>query len=107
MYIKDVELFKEIVISKGKGKLTPDAEKMLILICENLWKKFDNRIPISKRYDVYMNGVEVIFKQWNKFDCKKYEKALPYYTEIVKRAFANGYNKIVDPKRKEINFIYF
>lgn len=107
MYIKDVELFKQIIISKGKGKLTPDAEKMLILICEKLWRKFDNRINVRYRYDVYMNGIEVIFKQWNKFDCKKYDKVLPYYTEITKRAFADGYNKIIKYKKEEINFIYF
>jgi hypothetical protein len=47
-----------------------------------------------------MNGIEVVFKQWNKFDSNRYSKSLPFFTEIIKRGFADGYNKMVKWKSK-------
>ena len=43
-YLDDREFYKEMVISKGKGKLTPRAEQLLILIAKNTIRKKERKI---------------------------------------------------------------
>jgi hypothetical protein len=98
-YLEDRELFYEIVLSKGKGQLTKKAERMLILIGNNVIKKKEKSYRnIDDRNDCLNNGFFVMFKNWNKFDEKRYKYALPYYSEIFKRAMALGLREIYNIK---------
>jgi len=90
-YINDNDLVYNIIISKAKGKLTKGLEKQLILIVDNLIHKFSYN-DIDDYNDCKQSAYLQLFQNWNKFDEIKYNKALPYYTELAKRAIANQYN---------------
>lgn len=90
-YVKDAKLKYEIILSKGKGKPTENLKIILYKICQGVNKKFvynDEDI----RYDVMMHSYIHIINNWYKYDEKKYDKAFPYITEIVKRSQAKGFN---------------
>ena len=48
-YINDNELFREIIISKGQGKLTKKAENMLILIANRIIYKLYYKDPMDRQ----------------------------------------------------------
>lgn len=90
-YFKDEELWLEIKISKGKGKRTKRLNQLLILISENIFRKFSSKIfDPDLRHDIYTDALIHLLKNYNKFDSDKYEKAGPYITEVFKRAYQNA-----------------
>ncbi len=93
IYLNNKELYKEIIISKAMGKLTKDAEKMLILLAKNVIKKFYYYRPEDK-LDCYQNGLLMMFKFWSNFDEFKSTNAFSYFTEVFKRGAAQGYNQL-------------
>jgi len=100
MYINDSELLYEIIISKGKGKLTKRAQFLLIQLGENILPKlvrnlYGNSDNVDLIYDIKMNGITKLLTYWKTFNHYKYDKCIPYYTEIFKRGAAEGYNIIV------------
>lgn len=99
-YINDDRLWYEIRLSQGKGFLTPDATIMLIKIGKNLHRKFsyfDFGDTIGQ--DCYQSGIYFMLKNWQNFNCKKYHKALPYFTEVYKRGAAWGFNEVTKLKK--------
>ena len=46
-YIDDTEFYYEVIISKGKGKLTRKTENMIIKIGEEMIKKFERKYKTS------------------------------------------------------------
>jgi hypothetical protein len=98
-YINDLDLYYEIVVSKGKGKLTKKAENMLILIAKNTIRKkkstYKNQEDME---DCLQQGILRLFENWKGFNEKKYTQSLPYYTEIFKRGIADGHNQIYNKK---------
>jgi len=98
-YLDDRELYYQMVVSKGKGKLTPRAEQLLILIAKNtIRKKERNYNTIDDRNDCIQQGLLHMFQNWKNFNHKKYESAFPYFTEIFKRGLADGINLINNKK---------
>lgn len=101
-YLEDHELYYEIVLSKGKGKLTKNAERMLILIGNKIiTKKERNYKSIDDRNDCLQQGLYMMFRNWQNFNEKRYKSALPYFSEIFKRAMAQGLKEIYNIKNKE------
>src|SRR5574343_2097122 len=98
-YINDSELMYELILSKGKGHLTRNAEKMLILICDRafyrLRSRFNNEDDMQ---DCKQQELLMVFKNWYSFNEKKYSQALPYITEIFKRGMADGMNILQNKK---------
>lgn len=98
-YLEDRELYYELVISKGKGKLTPKAEQMLILIAKNTIRKKDrNYNSIDDKNDCVQQGLLHMFQNWKNFNHKKYDNAFPYFTEIFKRGISDGMNQLTNKK---------
>lgn len=98
-YLEDRELYYEMVISKGKGKLTRKSQKMLILIAQNtVRKKERNYRTTDDKNDCMQQGLLHLFQNWKNFNHKKYDSAFPYFTEIFKRGLANGMNVINNKK---------
>ncbi len=84
-YLDDRELYYQMVISKGKGQLTPRAQQLLILIAKNtIRKKERNYNTLDDRNDCIQQGLLHMFMNWKNFNHKKYESAFPYFTEIFK-----------------------
>jgi hypothetical protein len=107
-YLDDNDLFYEIVLSKGKGKLTKKAEKMLILIGNNTIRKKEKYYRSDDdRNDCLHQGFLVMFQNWQNFNEKRYKNALPYFTEIFKRAMAFGLKEIYNIKnnREKVTMI--
>jgi hypothetical protein len=101
-YVKDVDLYYEIVLSKGKGDLTERAEQMFILIAENAINKLKDRYPSEDELaDCKQQGIMRLFENWRNFNEKKYNKALPYITELFKRGTTDGYNLLKNKKYKQ------
>lgn len=92
-YVNSTSLTYEIIISKGKGKLTKSAETMLINISKNLIKKFDY-YNIDDSYDCQLSGLLSMFENWKRFDEDKYSDAFPYFTEICKRGIVRHFGLI-------------
>jgi hypothetical protein len=101
-YIDDNDLFYEIVLSKGKGLLTKKAERMFILIGENMirLKNYSYKTQDDKN-DCLQTGLLCMFEKWMNFNEKKYRMALPYFSEIFKRGMVQGYNDITNKKTNQ------
>lgn len=92
-YLSNKDLYKELIISKAKGKLTPQAQRMMVLLGKNIIRKFRYRNP-DDYYDCLQNGYIDIFANWHSFDENKSENAFAFVTEIFKRSAAKGWNKL-------------
>lgn len=98
-YLEDRELYYEMVLSKGKGKLTKKSQDMLILIASNtIRKKERNYNNSDDRNDCFQQGLLHMFQNWKNFNPKKFDTAFPYFTEIFKRGLADGINVINNKK---------
>ena len=104
MYLNNLHLYKEIVISKAMGKLTPAAEKMLIAIGKNAIRKFYYYNPEDK-HDCMQHGMMMMFKFWYNFDEVKSTNPFSYFTEIFKRGAAAGYNELY--KKVDGEYIFY
>jgi len=101
-YIDDNELFFEIVLSKGKGILSKKAERMFILIGENMIRRKNNMYKTQDdKNDCLQTGLLYMFEKWMNFNEKKYKMALPYFSEIFKRGMAQGYNELTNKKTNQ------
>lgn len=101
-YLEDTDLMYNIIISKGKGYMTPELEKMLIDISYNLVRKFIYKDP-TYYYDCRQDAILSLIKEWKGFDIDKYDKALPYFTEIAKRAISRQFNELNGYKNGNLN----
>lgn len=105
-YLEDHELYYEIVLSKGKGKLTKRAEKMLILIGNRIITKKERYYKtIDDKNDCLQQGLYMMFQNWQNFNEKRYKSALPYFSEVFKRAMAQGLKDIYNIKNSNDKFI--
>lgn len=97
-YLNNKDLFNEIVKSKELDKLTPTAEKMLILLAERTINKL-RYVNSDDRNDCLQFALLDLLKYWRNFN-PKYTNAFAYFTEITKRGYAKGWNKIHPVKYK-------
>jgi hypothetical protein len=71
-YLEDRDLYYQLVLSKGRGKLTRQAQEMLILIANNtIRKKERNYNNIDDRNDCIQQGLLHMFQNWKNFNPKK------------------------------------
>ena len=95
-YLNNKDFYAQMVLSKDADKLTPEAEKMLILLAE----KTINKMRYAReddRNDCLQFAMLDLLKYWRNFN-PKYPNAFAYFTEIAKRGSAKGWNKI-HPKK--------
>jgi hypothetical protein len=96
IYVKNPEIQREMIICKGKGKLSSKGQKYLMLIADNVALKFKHLYQGTPDnfYDCKMEALLMLFSQWKKYDCTM-DNPLSYYTEIYKRAMSAAYSKVV------------
>ena len=97
-YLNNRDLYDQQVISKDKDALTKEAEKMLILLAERTINKM-RYVNEDDRMDCLQFAVLDLLKYWRNFN-PKYTNAFAYFTEIAKRGYAKGWNKIHPQKYK-------
>lgn len=107
-YINDDDLYYEIILSKGKGKLTNKAVHYLQLIAKNtIRKKQKDYKDIDDMLDCMYSGLLMMLENWYNFNENKYKHALPYFTEIYKRGIAHAYNELNQKKPYQSSNIKF
>ena len=108
-YLEDVDLYYEIVLSKGKGYLTRKAEHYIQLIAQNtVRRKIKDFRDEDEMKDSLQNGILIMLENWMNFNEKRFKYALPYFTEIFKRGSAAGVNECRNKKsyqKERIRFI--
>lgn len=98
-YLEKNELYIEIILSKGQGKLTRKAEKLIELIAKNMIKKeLYLRLSEDDRADLYQEGLYDMLLKWHGFNEDKYDNALAYLSEIFKRAATRMFNDFYKKK---------
>jgi hypothetical protein len=61
-------------------------------------------VPDDKK-DCLQEAMLSVFKLWYNFDENKGENAFAYYSEIIKRGLAMGWNKMYKTKGEQVEFI--
>lgn len=103
-YLSNKDLYIEIIISKAQGRLTPRAGQMLVLLGKKLQSKMYYRDPDDKK-DCLQEAMLSVFRLWYNFDEMKGDNAFAYYSEIIKRGLAAGWNKMYKTKGEQVEFI--
>lgn len=82
MYWDETEVRYHLILSKGKGKLTPFLEnKLLEMVNETYWGFSKDRMNSG---DIINDCYLRILENWMKIDLIKYHKTLPFFTQMVK-----------------------
>jgi DNA-directed RNA polymerase specialized sigma subunit len=92
VYLKNADLYKEIVLCLEQKELTPKAVNMFILLANELAKKLKYKDPMDKE-DCIAYAIEDLLRYWNRFN-PIYKNAFAYFTQIAKNGLAKGYKKI-------------
>jgi len=96
-YLNNADLLEQIRLSKQQDSLTREAEKMLVLLATNAIKKLPY-VHTADRDDCLQFAIYDLLKYWKGFNCDKYTNAFAYYTEIAKKGYAKGWNKLYPKK---------
>lgn len=104
MYLSNKELYMELVYSKAKGQLTRRAANMLMLLGKNVIKKMYYRNSDDKQ-DCLQEAMLSCFKFWYNFDEQKSDNAFAYFTEVIKRGLAKGWNSQYKTKGADVQII--
>ena len=104
-YLSNKELYCEMLVSKAQGKLTRNAQKMLIILATRINRKFYYVDP-EDRKDCLQEALFDVFKFWYNFDELKTTNAFSYFTEIIKRGHAKSWNKI-EKNREDVSLNAF
>lgn len=97
VYLKNKNLYNEIIKSKEQGELTENAKQMLILLANHTINKMSYKDQDDKN-DCLQSGILALFANWHKFDPNQSSNAFAYYTEIFKRGIAAGFNELYKKK---------
>ena len=95
-YLNNKDFYDEIVKSKEQDKLTPTAEKMLMLLAERAITKM-KYVNLDDKKDCLAFAMLDLLKYWRGFN-PKYKNAFAYFTEISKKGYAKGWNKLYPKK---------
>ena len=97
-YLEDSDLYYEIILSKGLGKLTRKAEYYFELIATNTIRRLLYKYKYGEMDDCLQHGMLKLFSNWFSFNEKRFKYALPYFTEMFKRGTTEGYNEFHNRK---------
>lgn len=97
-YLNNKDLHAAMSESKELDKLTPQAEKMLVLLAERAILKM-RYVNEDDKNDCLQFAMLDLLKYWRNFN-PDYPNAFAYFTEIAKRGYAKGWNKLHPNKYK-------
>jgi DNA-directed RNA polymerase specialized sigma subunit len=103
-YLNGPDLLAEIILSKELDELTPKAVKMLLLLTEKAVTKLHYRNKMDKD-DCIQSAMMDILKYWRGFKPEKSTNAFAYYTTIIYKGAAKGWNKLHPETKKQIEKI--
>ena len=97
-YLNNKDLHAAMSESKELDKLTPTAQKMLVLLAERAILKM-RYVNEDDKNDCLQFAMLDLLKYWRNFN-PDYPNAFAYFTEIAKRGYAKGWNKLHPNKYK-------
>ena len=103
-YLSNKDLYCEILYSKAKGRLTPRAAQMLVLLGKKLQSRMYYR-DIDDKNDCLQEAMYSVFKFWYNFDELKGDNAFAYFSEVIKRGLAKGWNDNHKTKGADVEII--
>lgn len=96
-YLNNRDLLEEIIKSQEQDELTPKALKMLMMLAERASNKLIYYNPNDKADCIAFAHMD-LYRYWRNFNPEKSNNAFAYFTEIAKKGFAKGWNKL-HPKK--------
>lgn len=103
MKLDNNELYYELVLSKGKGRLTKKAEDLFLKLAYGAVNKLPSRNKDIEE-DLLHSGIIALFTGWMPFDEELFSNAFAYLTEVFKRGAISGYNEYVKRKGEDDGF---
>lgn len=103
-YLSNKDLYYQIIVSQAKGKLTSEAQHMLILLTKNVIKKMYYK-NADDRLDCFQEAMYDVLRGWHNFEPSKGDNCFSYYTEIIKRGLAKSWNHIHKTKGADVDII--
>ena len=97
-YLNNKDLREQIILSLEQDELTREAQKMLQLLAERTINKL-SYVNEEDRKDCLQFALLDLLKYWRNYK-PEFPNAFAYYTEIAKRGYAKGWNKIHPNKYK-------
>ncbi len=103
-YASNSDLVKEMIISKERNELTPNAIKIFQRMIKEIIKPMRYKEPMD-REDCMAEAMSDILKYWRSFN-PEYENAnaFAYFTQTIKKGFAKGWRRL--HKIKTIKMVY-
>ena len=92
-YVSNKQLYEQIIVSKDKGELTPDALKMLDKMVKEISKVFKYKME-EDREDCQAFAMEDVIKYWDRFNPEKSNNAFAFYTQMIKNGYAKGWRRL-------------
>jgi len=92
-YLNNKDLLFEICKSKDEGKLTKTAITMLMLLSARAIERLRYRDEEDKKDCLAFARLD-LFKYWDRFNPEKSSNAFAYFTQIAKKGYAKGWNKL-------------
>lgn len=103
IYLNNKELYIEIIISKALGKPTRKLTKMFQILVERVNRRFFYKNEDDRR-DCAQEALYRLFLNWHLYDENITDNPFAYFTEIVKRAHAKGFNDL-HPRDTDGNYM--
>jgi DNA-directed RNA polymerase specialized sigma subunit len=100
-YVSNKELYLQIIASKEKGVLTPEALKMLDRMIKEISKVFQYKME-EDREDCQAFAMEDVIKYWDRFNPEKSTNAFAFYTQMIKNGYAKGWRKLHPIKSSQV-----
>lgn len=92
-YVSNPYLLQEIMKSKERDELTPEALKMFQLMIENISAKKHYNDP-EDRKDCWQSAYLDILLYWRGFNPEKSKNPFAYFTSVIVNGLNKGWHKI-------------
>lgn len=99
MKVNAVKFTYEIILSKGIGKLTKNAENMMVILANNaITKDIYHGYPEDDKNDMLQTGIFNMLNNFQNFNPDKTNNSFAYFTEVFKRGTNEEYNRLYNKK---------
>ena len=91
-YVNSESFRLALIDSNMKGELTPQCLGMLLKMVEHIQRSFKYMDQQDKE-DVSSHAIEVLLKQWKKYDIER-QNPFAYFTRVIYNGLYAGWNEI-------------
>lgn len=92
-YVKNKDLYREVIVSKQKGELTANAITMIMKMSQETIKLLKFKYEDDKK-DCIQTAITKCLLYWKNFNPDKSKNAFAYFTQIIKNGYTESFNKL-------------